>query len=144
MLHLHRERLTGFSKLPSPREHPRQVSVLVPFAPLTSTGGGRLRDSGRSRAGLPPRGSYRRCRGWWPCRSSGRLAPTSDSASLPLRTSGAPAMFGFAVNKEEGERENTQRLCSGLAWNRSRRMPQSVLHKWGKCGAYSPASVNPC
>lgn len=61
-----------------------------------STGGGRLQDSGHSTVGLPPLGSYRRCRGWWPCRSSGHLSPTSDSSSLPPRTSEAPAMFGFA------------------------------------------------
>ena len=64
---------------------------------LTSTGGGRLQDSGRSTASLPPPGSYRRCHGWWPCRSFGRLAPTSDSSSRHPRTSGAPAVSGFAV-----------------------------------------------
>lgn len=63
---------------------------------LTSTGGGRLQGSGRSRAGRPPPGSCRRCRGWWPCRSSGRPSPTSDCASPPPRTSEAPTVFGFA------------------------------------------------
>lgn len=68
---------------------------------LTSTGGGTPRDSGRSTAGLPPPGSCRRCRGWWPGRSSGRLSPTSDCASRPPRTSGAPAVFGFAGPQNE-------------------------------------------
>ena len=63
---------------------------------LTSTGGGRPRDSGRSTAGPPPRGSCRRCRGWWPCRSAARPAPTSGSSCPLLRTSGAPATSGFA------------------------------------------------
>ena len=64
---------------------------------LTSTGGGRLQDNDHSTADLLPPGSYRRCRGWWPCRSSGRPLPTSDSSCLPPRTSGEPAVFGFAV-----------------------------------------------
>lgn len=72
---------------------------------LTSTGGGTLRDSGHSTASLPPPGSYRRCRGWWPGRSSGRLSPTSDCASRPPRTSGAPAVFGFAGPKKKKKKK---------------------------------------